>query len=109
MSYRDEIEVWLNDYGYDINFQCTDESGAAFNLTGYTVNIRVALPNASACKFIKTAVVTDAANGLAKYSTVQGDFDTVGTYEVALIGTKTGSEITFGNLRIIVQAKPPSS
>jgi len=39
MSYKDKIEVWEDDYGYDINIQCTDDEGNAFNLTGYVEGI----------------------------------------------------------------------
>lgn len=59
-TYKDEIEVWQGDYGYDINGRLTDDEDNVFDLTGYTVEVRVAEQDATTSKFKKNCTITDA-------------------------------------------------
>jgi hypothetical protein len=76
MSYVSRIEVVQNDYGYDLEFQLTDASGNPVDLSGATsTKIFVAEKDATTAKVVGTCVVTDAVNGLFKYTVQDGDFD----------------------------------
>jgi len=110
-TYKEEIEVWVDDKGYDINFQLTDDEGTPFVLTGYTVKIRVYEPDATSCKFTPaTCTITDAANGKCKYNVQNGDFDVEEKeYLVTFVATKTGVEVSFGGLSIKVRKKAPAT
>lgn len=106
-TYKDKIEVWLDDYGYDINAQLTDDEGNVFVLTGYTVVVRGSEPDATASKFQNSCTITDAANGKVKWTVPTGDFDDPGkTYIVTFIATKVGVEVSFGGFTIEVGWKP---
>jgi len=111
-EYKDEIEVWVDDYNYDINLQCKDNEGNVYNLTNYTLKVRVAEQDATTSKFIATGTATDAANGKLKFTVVSGNFDTFGkTYTVVVVATKAApaTEVTFGGLQIKVMWKPPAT
>lgn len=106
-TYKEEIEVWVDDYGYDINAQLTDDEGNVFDLTGYTVVVRVTEPNATNSKFQSNCTITDAANGKVKFTVADGNFDVAGqTYAAVFIATKTGVEVSFGGLQIYCNWKP---
>jgi hypothetical protein len=76
MSYVTKLDVIQNDYGYDLEFQLTDANGNAVDLSGATsVQIFVAEKDATAAKVVGTCVVTDAVNGLFKYTVQDGDFN----------------------------------
>lgn len=63
-------------------FQCTfkDQDGSVVDLSGYTsVQIIFLKPDHTA--ETKDMTVTDAANGVANYTTVSGDIDQAGYWE----------------------------
>jgi len=109
MSYKDEIEVWQGDYGYDINAQLTDDEGNPFDLTGYTVVVRAAVQDATTKKWDRTCTITDATNGKVKWTVQSGDFDTAGEIlTLTFVATKTGVEVSFGGLQIKVLWRVPA-
>jgi len=106
-DYEDEIEIWEGDYGTDIEMQCS-RKGVPFNLEGYTLKLRVTDKAFATLKIDATATPVDAMNGTCKYTIQQNDFNHPNKlYYAAIIATKTGIEITFGDLKIRVLKKPP--
>jgi len=67
--------------GYVISLVLTEsDNSTPINLTNATVTIELKEKGSDTSKWTQTAIVTDAPNGLAKYTNVSGDFDTVGSY-----------------------------
>lgn len=80
--------VKKDNYGMVQPFEIKKADGTAYNLTDYTVTIKVW--DGGALKFSGACSVTDAAAGLCKYTPASDDFDTVGEYYGELELTKAG-------------------
>jgi hypothetical protein len=103
-TYVEEIEVYEDDYGYEINGQCKDKDGNVFDLTGYTVTVYVSEIGSTTKLFSIAATITDAANGKYKFTVANTHFTTGNKkYFVEAVATKTGVEITFGDAKVIVK------
>lgn len=118
MSYEEKIEVFQNDYGYDINMQATDKDGTVINLTNCTIKWRVweqkqSQETTPTCKFIGTCSIVDAATGKCKYTVQSGNFDLANvTYSSQLVLTKTPTtpvyELKCSGLTVHVIEEAPS-
>jgi len=83
------MTVPANDYGYRLNFTVLDDDEDAYNLLGYTINIKVWTQGLSGDPIITdTCEIISAALGTCYYAVKDGDFDTVGDYLVELELTK---------------------
>jgi hypothetical protein len=103
MSYVSEILVWHGAYGYDIQLQCIDNDGNAFDLTGYEVDWEILEKTDSSQKFIVDTVPVDLTQGKVKYTLESGKFDISDiSYVSRLIATKTGVELHFFGPDIVV-------
>ncbi len=60
-------------------------NGAAVNLTGKSVKIRLRFKGAATLKVDAVATITDAPNGRISYSPIAGDLDTAGTLYGAIV------------------------
>ena len=79
------------DYGFDLNFTVRDSDGDAYNLTGYTIKLKVWSPNNPSILMVNgTCSILVAASGTCKYTVANGDFNSVGNYLFELELTKTG-------------------
>lgn len=86
-----DLTVPKADYGYAIAFTVQDSTGTAYNLTGYTVTLRVweEYLNTPKSLFTGACTITVAASGTCSYSVASGNFPSVGTYKAELELTKT--------------------
>jgi len=111
MSYSSTLDVVQNDYGYDLEFQLKDASNNAVDLTGATeVKIFVAEAGAQTAKVVGDCVVTDASNGLVKYTVQDGDFDEGNKeYQVEIELHFVGSVLTARGVTIYVVSELPES
>lgn len=75
MSFEEKIKLRQNDYGYDLEFQIIQKNGNPFDLTNATVTIFIYEEKASTSKIVRTATITDAANGICKITLQEGDFN----------------------------------
>ena len=87
----ENITIPKGDYGFNLAFTVTDSGGTAYNLTGYTITLKVWKASAPG-KLLLEGVgdITVAASGTCYYTVASGDFDTLGTYVYELELTKTG-------------------
>lgn len=88
-----DLTVSKGDYGFYLNFTILDSDGSAFDLTDYTITLKVwdATPSlivSGACDIVV------AGSGTCKYLIQDGDFDTVGHYGMELELTKTGVKLS---------------
>jgi hypothetical protein len=67
-----------------------DSTGAAINLTGATVKLRMRLPGAASAKVDTAAAVLSASAGTVEYTWASGNTDTVGVYNAEWV-------LTFGS------------
>ena len=85
------LTIPKGDYGYNLNFTVQDADGNAFNLTGYTITLKVWAPNVpGTLKFSGACTIDVAASGTCHYVLVSGNFDTVARYQAELELTKSG-------------------
>lgn len=111
MSYVNHLEVVQNDYGYDLEFELTDAEDNAVDLTGNTsVKVFIAEIDAVLAKVSGTCTVTDATNGLCKYTVEDGDFDVANkTYMVEIEVAYSGKIVTAKGITIYVKEELPES
>jgi len=63
-----------HDKGFDINFAVKDSDGNAYDLTAHTIEFHISDEN-YVTKLSKACVITDAAQGLCKYTLGNDDLD----------------------------------
>lgn len=86
-----DIVVSKGDYGKPINFTCKQSDGSIYDLTGYTVTLKVWAVGSSASPIVEAeCTVDDADAGTCHYTVQDGDFDTAGDYLAELELTATG-------------------
>lgn len=86
------ITLLQDDFGQLINFTIQNSTGTAFDLTGYTVRLKVWTPSDSrAMRVNSLCTITNppGTDGLCTYVVKSGDFPTRGQYkgELEIIGT----------------------
>lgn len=85
-----DLEISKRDKGFLINFTVQDSAGAAYNLTDYTIKLKVWSPNSpTTLKVNGTCTPIIAASGTCYYAVVAGDFDNVDDYNAEIELTKT--------------------
>lgn len=102
------LTIPCGDYGFDINFELTDADCAAFNVSTYTVKLKVwragkpkdLLLNGT-CGF-----TTDGSDGLVYYTVVDGNFSVAGDYLGEIQATKSGVRISWQTFDIVVSESP---
>lgn len=97
------ITVPKGDYGYNLAFTVTDADGAAYNLTGYTVTLKLWRPMKPGTLVLSKACTIDvAASGTCHYTVASGDFATAKTYAGELEATATGKVESVKKFRLVV-------
>jgi hypothetical protein len=85
------LTVPCGDKGFDLSFTAQDSTGAIKNLSGYTVTLKVWVLGSPGTLLVSGACTVDSdALGTLHYTTVAGDFGTVGDYCAELEYTQTG-------------------
>lgn len=86
-----DLTIPKGDKGYYLNFTVKDNSGTAYDLTDYTITLKVWSINAPDTLLVSGACsIVVAASGTCRYNVADGDFDTEGTYMLELELTKSG-------------------
>ena len=84
------LTVPKGDYGFSIAATITTSAGVAYNLTGYTVKLKVWQEGSPGTLLVNAACsVVVAAEGTVTYAVAQNDFATAGTYLAEFEMTKT--------------------
>lgn len=80
-----------NDKGYYLNFTVQDSTGTAFNLTSYTITLKIWSPGNPGTLLMSGACsIVSAAAGTCRYSVGATDFTLTGTYNMELELTQSG-------------------
>lgn len=105
------INIVQGDYGYPLNFTLQDNDGAAINLTGCTVTIKVQKFGSDAVKFTGTLTIDSAAAGTCHYTVATTDFDEEGRYkaEIQIVYPAAAEELSFVNVVIVAAPKLPAA
>lgn len=86
-----DITIPKGDKGFNLNFTVQNSDGTAFNLTDYTVTLKVWPQNIPGNPIVNAACTIDvAANGTCHYEVVTGNFAYEGNYLLELELTKSG-------------------
>lgn len=73
------------------------DGGDPFNLSGYTVTIRMKKAEADSASIDSTASIVDESRGIVTYDWSSGDTDTSGTYIMEFIADDGTDTMTFPN------------
>lgn len=85
------IPIPKGDRGFDLPFIVQDSDGNAYNLTDYTIKLKVWVRGTpGTLKVNGSCSITDAATGKCKYAIQATDFTTVTKYMAELELTKPG-------------------
>lgn len=86
-----DITVPKGDKGFYLNFTIRDNTGAAYNLNGYTIKLKVWKLGISDTLIVDgTCNIVSEAGGTCRYLVTASDFLVVGLYKCELELTKTG-------------------
>lgn len=100
------INVVQGDFGYPLNFTLQDNAGAAINLTGCTVSLKVQLFNSDAVKFTGTLALDVAASGTCHYTVAATDFDQEGRYKAEIQIAYPGNAELLSYVNVVIVAAP---
>ena len=86
-----DLTIPKGDKGYYLNFTVKNSDATAFDLTGYTIALKVWPPTKPTELIMSgTVSIVTAASGTCRYSIVAGDFASVGLYNAELELTASG-------------------
>jgi hypothetical protein len=99
------LTIPCGDYGYDINFVLTNADCTAFDLTGYTLKLKMWKPGKPKDLLVDgtiTITTPPGSDGLAYYTIVSGNFDIAGSFVGEVEGTKAGIKISWKTFDLVV-------
>ena len=97
------VNLVQGDYGSDLTLTLTEAAGSALNLTSNTgITFQMVNKTGVFKKVSGAGTTVTAASGICKYTTVDGDTDTVGTYEYEVQVTYTGKVVTAKGAETII-------
>ena len=88
-----DLTVSQNDKGFYLSFTITNSASVAYDLTGYTIKLKVWSPGVTTLASLivnGTCEIVVAASGTCRYAILATDFVTVGIYQAELELTKSG-------------------
>lgn len=98
------MNVPKGDYGYYLNFIVQKSDGTAYDLTGYTITLKVWRAGSPDILIMSGACdIVTAASGICKYLVASGDFDDLGRYEAELELTKVDVKESTKTFEIIMK------
>ena len=92
-----------SDMGFNLNFTVKNADGSAFNLTGYTIKLKVWRAGQPGLLLVNGSCAIDSAvDGTCYYTITATDFTSVGTFKAELELTKAGVIESTGSFDIEV-------
>lgn len=86
-----DLTIPKSDKGFYLNFTITDDDGSAFDLTDYTVTLKVWTQSKPAALIVDAAgSIVSATDGTCRYLVTASDFTIAGEYYFEVELTKTG-------------------
>lgn len=85
-----DIRIPKGDKGFNLVFTIKDSAGAAYNLNGYTIKLKVWKLGSSDAPIVDgSCTIISEAGGTCRYAVTATDFLVVGLYKCELELTKT--------------------
>lgn len=83
------------------------DKSVAFNLTGYTIKLRLSRENAKSDNFNQTCTITVAASGTFYLAVTENTLPTAGLYLANVELTKSGTKVTSMNrVEVLIKRGP---
>ena len=102
-----DIHIPQGDFGFNLEFTITEDDDSAFDLTGYTVTIKVWPKYFIGNLVVDSAGVIDVeASGTCHYAVADGDFDDAGDFLIEVQLTKTGTQASTRYYTLKVEESP---
>ena len=102
-----DLTIKRGDFGFYLQGTMQDSDGAVFNLTNYTVTLKVWELGQWRYPIVSgTCEVTSSTEGRFRYTVGTNDFLVTGTYEAAARATKTGAQETTNTYTLEVKESP---
>ena len=98
-----DLTIPKGDFGYYLNFTVQDSANVAYNLTGYTITLKVWRKDIPGLLISGDCAIVVAADGTCRYLVVIGAFNQAGTYQAELELTKSGVVESTDNFEIEVE------
>lgn len=105
-----DLTIPQGDKGFNLNFTVKDSDDAAYDLTNYTVTLKVWKPGVPGTLILEEACTVDvAASGTCHYTVQAGDFDSRAKYKMELELTKSGVIESTQNYDLEIEESPYST
>jgi len=98
-----DLTVPKGDYGYQLVFTVQDSAGDAYNLTDYTITLKVWREGLPGLIMSGVCTILVAASGTCHYVVVAGAFNRAGNYKAELELTKSGTVESTQNFDLEVE------
>ena len=98
-----DLTVPKGDYGYLLGFTVQNSAGEAYNLTGYTITLKVWREGIPGLLLSGDCTIVVAANGTCTYLVAAGDFSRSGIYKAEIELTKSGAVESTANFDLEVE------
>lgn len=103
-----EITVCQGDWGYQLNFTLQDALGNVFDLTGVVeIYFKAQKPANTAFKFSGLMTPIVLTDGTCSYTVAQGNFNSVGIYNVEIQTAFPSEIVTFADIQVTVEPRIP--
>ena len=83
-----DLTIKRGDYGFYLNFTIQDSDEAAYDITSYTVKLKVWKKDTAGLVLDGTCNIVVAGSGTCRYSVQSGDFSHKGVYDAEIELTK---------------------
>lgn len=97
------MQIPRGDFGYNLTFTIQNSAGSAYNLTDYTINLKMWREGQPELLLNGSCTIIEAAEGTCYYEVQEGDFSRGGVYLAELELTKSGVREGSVNFEITVE------
>jgi hypothetical protein len=99
-----DMTIPVNDCGFNLSFAVKDSDGDAYDLTNYSINLKVWKPGVYGTLVVNGVCnVTNASLGTCTYTVTNTDFTSIADYKMELELTKTGIKESTENYDLKVE------
>ena len=101
-------DAWFVGEDQSLQFTIYDSAGAAQNITGWTIQFKMAATDGGTAVLTKSATLTSPTTGLCTVATLSADTSglAAGTYFYALSRTDSGNNAVLAHGPAVLQGRP---
>jgi hypothetical protein len=105
-----DLTIPQGDKGFNLAFTVKDADDDAYDLTDYTITLKVWKAGVPGTLILSEACTPDVeASGTCHYTVQAGDFDSVSKYKMELELTKSGVIESTKNYDLVIEESPYST